>query len=174
MAFWTGMIVSAFFFFMYLYSIGDFGFGFIPLSFEFMLVEGWPEKVFKMRAPFLWEAIGIFYIYGGVAISLSIPNIMLALLLSSLVFLNIAIVVYTYKLPKICRLEGSSKPLLGIIPSFLTGFACCVPTFIIAAAPILGSLTVFFVKLRPYLIPISILIMAWGAVSSIKRIPENI
>lgn len=88
--------------------------------------------------------------------------------------LNIAAMVFLYSLPKSCRLDGGSKKgLLAILPSFLTGFACCVPSFIIPLASLLGSLSIYIIKLRVVFIPLSIFFLGLGLFFGIKRIPED-
>lgn len=168
-----GLLVGIIYFLFYLYSIGNITVIEMPESFAFRVVDDWQDKVFKTIAPFLWEAIAVFYVYKGLVIFISIPNFIIALILAFLVFLNIAVSVYSYSLSRVCQLRPGYKGLLGFLPSLFTGFACCVPTFLIALGPVLASFTVFFIEIRQFLIPVSVILMIAGLFWSVNRIPED-
>lgn len=168
-----GLVIGVIYFIFYLYSIGNITIVEMPESLSFRVVDGWQEKIFKPIAPFLWEPIAVFYIYKGVSIFFSVPNFVIALFLSLLVYLNIAVAVYSYSLSKVCQFRQGFKGPLGFLPSLFTGFTCCVPTFLIALGPVLANFTVFFIKIRQFLIPISFIIMILGLLWSLKRIPPN-
>ena len=166
-----GLLVGILFLVFYLYSIGNIITVEMPDSFKFRVIDDWQDKVFKEIAPFLWEPIAVFYIYKGFSIFISIPNIAIALLLSVLVFLNISVAVYSYSLSRVCSVRPDFRGLLGFLPSFFTGFACCVPTFLIALGPALASFTLIFIDIRPFLIPASIILMVGSLIWSTKKIP---
>ncbi len=168
-----GLLVGIIYFLFYLYSIGNITIIEMPESFTFRVVDDWQDKIFKTIAPFLWEAIAVFYVYKGLVIFISIPNFIIALILAFLVFLNIAVSVYSYALSRVCQLRPGYKGLLGFLPSLFTGFACCVPTFLIALGPVLASFTVFFIEIRQFLIPVSVILMIAGLFWSVNRIPED-
>lgn len=168
-----GLLVGIIYFLFYLYSIGNITVIEMPESFAFRVVDDWQDKVFKTIAPFLWEATAVFYVYKGLVIFISIPNFIIALILAFLVFLNIAVSVYSYSLSRVCQLRPGYKGLLGFLPSLFTGFACCVPTFLIALGPVLASFTVFFIEIRQFLIPVSVILMIAGLFWSVNRIPED-
>lgn len=167
------LLVAIAYFLFYLYSIGNIAFVEMPESFSFRVIDDWKNKIFKPVAPFLWESIAVFYIYNGLSVFFSIPNFILAAILSFLVFLNIAVAVYSYSVSKVCRFRPGNKALIGFLPSFFTGFACCVPTFLIALGPVLASFTIFFIEVRPFLIPISFILMILSLIWSSKRISSN-
>lgn len=167
---WTGLAAGFAYFLFYLYSIGNITIVEMPESFSFRIVDDWQDKIFKPIVPFLWEAIAVFYIYRGLIFLLSVPNLIVALFLALLVFLNIAVAVYSYSLSRACQFRPGFKGLLGFLPSLFTGFTCCVPTFLIALGPVLASFTVFFIKLRPFLLPVSFILMMIGLIWSVKRI----
>ncbi len=157
----------------YLYSIGNIAIAEIPEPLSFRVVDDWQEKIFKPIVPFLWEAIAVFYIYRGLIFLISVPNLIIAFLLSLLVFLNMTVAVYSYSLSKVCRIRPGFKGLLGSLPGLFAGVACCVPTFLIALGPVLASFTVFFIKLRSFLIPASLILMTAGLIWSIRKMPQE-
>jgi len=167
-----GFVVALVYFIFYLYSIGNITIIETQELLSFKVLDNWQTKIFKQIAPFLWEPIALLN-YNGLALLFSLPNILLALLLAILVFFNIAVAVYSYHISKICNVSTSFKGILGFLPSFFTGFACCVPTFLIALGPVLASFTVFFIKLRPILIPLSLTLMILSIVWGTRRIPNQ-
>lgn len=163
-----GIMVGTVFLLVYLISIQHLSFT-DPKKLSFNLADNVGEKIFSMRAPFIWEPIISLSIL-GIQFFISPMNIFLGILLSILVFLNISVAVFSYKYRKVC----SAKPgysLTGVLPAMFTGFACCAPTFIIALAPVLASFTVFFISIQPFLIPFSLLIMIVGLWWSVSKLP---
>jgi len=170
----SGLLAAVIYFLFYLYSIGNITAVIeMPESFTFRVLEDWQDKVFKTIAPFIWEAIAVFYVYKGLVFFFSIPNLIIAFILAFLVFLNIAVAVYSYSLSRVCQLRPGYKGLLGFLPSLFTGFVCCIPTFLIALGPVLASFTIFFIELRQFLIPLSVILMILGLFWSINRIPQD-
>jgi len=76
-------------------------------------------------------------------------------------------------LPKQCRIDFEVKGIWAVLPSFLTGFACCVPTFLIPFASLLSGIAVYFIKIRPFLIPLAVGLLLWSIHYTIKKIPES-
>ncbi len=169
----TGLLVGIIYFLFYLYSIGNITIIEMPEMLSFRVIEDWQDKIFKPIAPFLWEAIAVLYVYRGLTIFLSVPNLILAFLLASLVLLNIAVAVYSYSLSRVCQLRPGYKGILGFIPSLFSGLTCCVPTFLITLGPALASFTVLFIEVRQFLIPASFILMILGLIWGIKRIPPE-
>ncbi|MBR9680674.1 MAG: hypothetical protein GOU98_02515 [Candidatus Altiarchaeota archaeon] len=160
------LFFSVIYFFFYLYTVGFLVMG----DTETKLLDNWGDLLFKQRVPFVWEPIGTFSLK-IFSLFFAPLNLILALLLSFLIFLNVAIVVYSYYLPKVCRVGHAG--LFGLLPSFLTGFACCVPTVLIAIGPVLPSLTVFFIQLRPFLLPSSLILLMFNIPWSLSRISNE-
>lgn len=166
-----GLLIGVIYFFFYLYSIGNISFTGIQESFSVRVIDSWQDKIFKPTAPFLWEPIAVLHLFKRFSIFISIPNLIISFLLSSLVFLNIVVAVFSYSLSKVCPLRPGYKRFFGFLPGLFTGFACCAPTLIMTLGPVLASFTVFFIQLRIFLIPISFLIMIVGLVWSLNKIP---
>ena len=156
---------------LYLARIGNLTMTRMPETLRLRVVEGWQSKMFKPMAPYLWEPIAALYIYGGLTLFISVPNLLTALLLTALVFLNIGTAIYSYN---IMPLRPGLRGLIGLIPSLFTGFVCCVPTFILTLGAISTSFTVFFIEIRKYLIPASVLIMVLNLVWSLGSLEEGL
>ena len=152
-----GLAIALIYFIVYLNSVGNLLFtadsGFLDLS----VVPNWKINIFKSIAPYLWESIAVLRITGGLSWFISVPNLLLDIFLSTLVFLNIASAMYSYQ---VLPIRPGLRGFIGLVPSLFTGFACCVPTFIITLGAISTSFTVFFIEIRQFLVPVSVLVMA--------------
>ena len=111
---------------IYLISIENIIFG--STGYSFSIAPDWGTKLFQQRISFLWEPIASLNL-GFITFLISIPNILLGILLGFLVGLNVLIGVFSYRMPKICNIKHKYSSILGFLPAFLTGFACCAPTF---------------------------------------------
>ncbi len=161
-AFHWALVFAIVYFIFYLWSIQNIVFTDAGYELGFILAENWQDLVFKQRVTFLWEPIAVWMPLTGLTILFAPLNILLDLGLSLLVYMNILVAVYSYRMNKITDVKFSFKGVLGSIPAFLTGFACCAPTFIIALGAVFSGFTVFFINVRPWLIPISVVLMIWG------------
>lgn len=164
-------IVGIIYVILYLISIENIIFGTTEYSFSF--AQDWGTKIFQQRISFLWEPIASLNM-GFITFLISIPNILLGVLLGFLVGLNVLIGVFSYRMPKVCNIKHKYSSIIGFLPAFLTGFACCAPTFLIALGPLAtAGLTVFFIQFRVFLIPISILLMLASFIWMLKKVPED-
>jgi hypothetical protein len=155
---WTGVA----FLLLYLYSMGniviapgaDLAFGRpIPAA---SIVSDWGAKIWKPVAPFVWEPIAAFYPIRSVALFLSIPNLVLAALLGTLVALNLAIAVARARLMvTVKKNRGFARGFLASLPALLTGFTCCVPTIVLALGSLSAGLTAAAIALSPYFLPVA-------------------
>lgn len=69
------------------------------------VVKIFPQKIL------VWHEIAVFYIYRGLIFLLSITNLIVAIFLALLVFLNIAVSIYSYSLSKVCQFRPGFKGL---------------------------------------------------------------
>ena len=127
------------------------------------IAPDWTSKVFKQVAAFYYEPVAAIYPVNHVTILVSPVNIAMGVLLGVLVGLNVAVALYVVGRAKACRRRAFTG-LLGALPGFLTGFACCVPT----VALVLGAqFTVVLVALRSYFFPFALLALlvslGWNA-----------
>jgi hypothetical protein len=150
------VVIGIAYFLVYLLSIGNLTRIQTPEVLMLKLVENWSKIIFKPVAPFLWESIAKFYLFGGIVLFISVPNIILDLFLSILVYLNISLAFYSYY---IYPLKPGVIGLVSLVPSLFTGFVCCVPTIFLTLGAVSTSFTAFFISIRQFLIPISVLIM---------------
>ena len=167
-AFWSSFA----FVLVYLFSIENILFN--GSGFSFVFSSNWMNLFFSQRVAFLFEPIGQIVIWKFVYL-ISIPNLVLGMVLGFFVYLNILIAVFTYRMPKVCNIRGKPTGLLALLPSLLTGFACCAPTFLLALGPLLSAALIpIFIDLRIYLIPTSIVLMFLSYYFMLKKIPEDI
>lgn len=133
--------------------------------FMLKIFPNWPELLFKMRAPFLFESIGAVYL-GNLKIFLSIPNIMIGTLLGILVAANITTTYYSFKMLGLQGVQGIGA-LLGTIPAIVSGAACCVPTLIL----VIGlQLTATLATVWSFFVPLSALLLLVSLFWSLGRI----
>lgn len=162
-------VVSALLYlFVYFYSVGHIVYSRgITLQVEafpsFQVVPDWPAKLLKTIAPYAYEPLGALYLTPHLAVFLAPPNLLLGLLLGALVGVNLALAVHQFRRQQSCR-RPTVSGFLGALPSFLTGFTCCVPT----VAIVLGANSVLaLIAVRAYLIPASVILLVagglWGA-----------
>ncbi len=163
----VGIAVMVLYYIVYLISIDHLFFQ--QGSFEVFVVESPLTRMFALRAPFVWEPVAAVTLW-EVRIFIAPMNLLLGGILAILVGVNIMVAVFGYRFRKMCRID-TRYGLLGILPSFLTGFACCAPTFLIALAPALGSFAVYFISLQPFLIPASIVLLVGAFSWSVKQLP---
>lgn len=173
---------------LYLYSLGhilidpgaDVAFGRPVPSAD--LIPDWSAKVWKPVAPFVWEPIAAIYPLRSVAIFLSMPNLLLALLLGTLVALNLTAAIARARLMTGGVRRGSVRGLLASLPALLTGFACCVPTVILALGSLAAGFAVAAITVAPYLLPAAVLALIlnlfwsfrqYGYVCAVKPSPNN-
>lgn len=135
------------------------------------LLPNWMDVIFRQRAPFLFESVGSFQITPYITIFLSIPNLILAFILSELVTLNITISYFVFRNVGWQGGKGVAS-LLGTIPALLGGAACCVPTLIL----VLGlQFTATLSTVWPFFVPLSILLLIaslWWVIRQAERNPN--
>ncbi|MDN3516451.1 hypothetical protein QWY84_02405 [Aquisalimonas lutea] len=138
----------------YLFGIGD-------LAFE--PGAGWlvrtaavsPERIFSMRAPFLFEAVAMAEA-GWWVVLVSPVNVAIAALLGTLLALNVHGVIALWRAPRSCSLSGLAGAW-GALPALLAGSACCAPSvLLLLGVPALGVVAAFF----GYLVPLSVAALA--------------
>lgn len=168
-----GLAVGVVFVLLYLYSVGniviapgaDLTFGRpIPTA---ALVSDWAVKIWKPLAPFVWESIAALYPTRSLALFVSVPNLLLALLLGGLVGLNMAVAIGRARLilgaPK---RKGFLRGFFASLPALLTGFTCCVPTIVLALGSLAAAFTVAAITMAPYFLPIAAITLIanliWG------------
>lgn len=164
-----GLSVYVLYFFLYQWSIGYFKIS-ATSFFKWTLVPNWTTLITKRISTFLFEGIGILELFGVFRWIIAPGNILFAFILADLVFINIACVIYMQNQPKQCRLDTNYNGLIAILPSFLTGFACCAPTFLIPLASLIGGGTAMISQGLQWLFPLSVLLLMYGAYKGLKQV----
>ncbi len=165
-----GLVVYNLYFFLYYWSINYLTFGVKGALIQWS--TRWQELMFKQISTFTFEPIGLLQNF-GIQFYVVPVNILIGLFIGLLVFMNVTAALYIYSLPKQCRLDYKYNGLIGILPSFLTGFACCAPTFLISIASVFGSSIAFLSSLFIWFLPLSIILLVFGLYKSYKIIGVN-
>lgn len=129
----------------------------------------WRALLFRQRAPFLYEPIGVVALGAGPALYLAVPNLAIALVLGLLVGLNAAV---SYHGLRALALRGTRGlvSLLGTLPALIGGAACCVPTLVL----VIGlQMSATLVAVWPLFVPASALLLAATLWWSLARQPAS-
>ncbi|MBA0125101.1 hypothetical protein H0B56_06060 [Haloechinothrix sp. YIM 98757] len=125
--------------------------------------------LFDTRAPYLFEPLLVLHPGAHIAVFLSPMNILLGAVVAGLVGSNIAVAAYTAKHAVACRRPGYSG-IFAAAPAFLLGFACCVPTFLLAiGSGVAATLTPILVPLRPIFYPLTLVLLGAVLVWTVRR-----
>lgn len=161
-----GMITAIVTLLLYLVALGDLA---VSVSGRWRgadTLQFAPQGLFQSRAPYLFEPVLAVYPSPHIAILLSPVNLALGAIVAALVGANIAVAAYGARRAVACRRPGYSRAL-GVLPAFLLGFACCVPTFVLllgvgTAAAILPLV----LPLQPVFYPLTLVLLIsaliWG------------
>ncbi|MCP3821603.1 hypothetical protein NLX86_26980 [Streptomyces sp. A3M-1-3] len=167
----TGVIAAAVVLLAYLFSIGDLA---VSASGRFTGVpalQAAPEQLFHVRSPYLFEAVVAVHPTSYVGLFLSPVNLLLGAIVAALVGCNVAVAALAARQAASCRRPGGRAGyarLLGVLPAFLLGFACCVPTFLlILGTGTAAALLPLLIPLRPVFYPLTLLLListlVWGS-----------
>jgi hypothetical protein len=115
----------------------------------------------------VWEPIAAFYPIRSAALFLSVPNLLLALLLGTLVALNMAVAIARARVTlTVKKSRGVVRGFLPSLPALLTGFTCCVPTIVLALGSLTATFAVAAIAIAPYFLPLAAIALIsnllWG------------
>lgn len=172
---WAGILSGLGYAFVYLFSLGHLivqpGLVVFPGRGAFFVVG--LENLWRERAPWNWEPVAVFQPVEGFALFLSMPNLLLAAGLGTLLALNVTASIHLYTEARHCGLAKSASGILASAPAFLTGFACCAPTFLLALGTVSAGL---FLALVPFLLPAAFAALggalAWNLLRSLPAPPR--
>lgn len=129
-------------------------------------VPDWPSRAFKPLAAFSYEPVAALRLGGHVTLLISPLNIAMGVLLGFLVGLNVTAALQVFRTARVCRRRAFGG-LLGALPGFLTGFACCVPT----VALVLGAqFTVALIAMRSWFFPFAVAALAASLAWNARRL----
>lgn len=162
----TGLIAASLTLLVYLFSIGDLA---VSASGHFTgapVFQTAPGQLLRVRAPYLFEPVLAWHPTSHLAILLSPVNLLLGAVVAALVGCNIAVAAHAARQAASCRRTRYAR-LLGALPAFLLGFACCVPTFLLVlGASTAAALLPVLIPLRPVFYPLTLLMLTgtlvWG------------
>lgn len=131
--------------------------------------------MWHMRAPFQWEAIAIFPIPKLAQIWLSIPNLLVAMALSLLVFGNLTLILIAFRHPTVCQLRKGRKnqSIAALLPALFTGFSCCAPTVLILWVSLFGSVSTLMVAALRWFLPLGLILLTLGIIAAYRSIPTT-
>jgi hypothetical protein len=169
----TVTAVTVLYLIAYLWSIGDIvvtatdqtRFAAGPIQ----VAADWPAKLLRQTAPFTYEPVLAAHLTGHLQLFLAPVNVALGLLLGGLAAANLAAAIQLYRTAAACR-RRSFVGLLGALPGFLTGFACCAPTLtLLLGAQVAAALF----GLRNWLLPLALAILLAGLAWNTKRLADS-
>ncbi len=129
-------------------------------------VPEWPSRALKPIAAFSYEPVAALRVGGHVTLLVSPLNIAMGVLLGFLVGVNVAAALQVFRTARVCRRRAFGG-LLGALPGFLTGFACCVPTVVL----VLGAqFTLALIALRSWFFPFAVAALVGSLVWNARRI----
>ncbi|MER7815820.1 hypothetical protein [Streptomyces sp. NPDC096153] len=151
---------------IYLFSIGDLA---VSGSGSFTgapAVRATPDQLFTARAPYLFEPVLSWHPSSHLAVFISPVNLLLGAVVAALVGCNIAVTAHAARQNTSCRRTRYAR-LLAVLPSFLLGFACCVPAFVLVlGASTAAALLPVLIPLRPVFYPLTLVMLTgtlvWG------------
>ena len=172
----VGLWLGLAFVLLYLYSVGtiliapgaDLALGRPTPSVS--VLSDWAEKMWTPIAPFVWEPVAAVFLSRWLALFISVPNLLLAILLGTLVALNMTVAIARARLMvTVKKGRGFIGGFLASLPALLTGFTCCVPTLILALGSLAAAFTVAAITIAPYFLPVAVLALIANLVWSLRQ-----
>ncbi len=128
-----------------------------------------PDQLVEVRAAYLFEPI-VVLASSHVAAFLSPINVLLGGVVAALVAATITLAAYGARQATACRRPGYSRAL-AVLPTFLLGFACCVPTFVLAlGAGTAAAILPVLLPLRALFYPLTLVLLLTGVVWGAHRV----
>lgn len=127
----------------------------------------WTAKIWRPVAPLVYEPVAALYATERIMWLIAVPNVLLGLLLGALLGINVALAVYSLRCARSCGVR-SGAAFLGVIPSMLSGAACCGPSFALIAGT---NAALAISAVRGWLLPASLLLLVAGALWTARGIP---
>lgn len=169
----SAVFISLVYGLIYYTSAGFLTFGKVA-RFNTVILTNWQALLWQSRGPFQWEAVALIALPIGVTVLISLPNLILMMLLSFLVYGNVALVLIGIYHPTVCRISGKGSRVLSMVPALFTGFGCCAPTVIIMWVGLVGSVSSSVLIFARWLLPIGMVLLVWGFIRGYKALSLNV
>jgi hypothetical protein len=122
------------------------------------VVQDWSARMFDQQAAFYFESIAVIHPVDRVEILVSPFNIVIGSALGALVGLNVAVAWYAVAHARACRVPGVGRArafggLLGALPAFFVGMACCAPALLVVVG---AQFTVLLTAVRSWFVPVAV------------------
>jgi hypothetical protein len=139
------------------------------------VVDDWPAKLWRARAPMTWEPVGALYLTRHLMVLISVPNLFVGGALAALVGANLTVAFYGMfsafsRVGRGSGKRGSLVSFLSALPGLLSGFACCIPVFLLALGSLAAGLTAGFIAVQPYLVPVAAGLLVANLLWSSRRL----
>lgn len=132
------------------------------------------ENLWRLRAPYNWEPVAVLQPVDGIALFLSLPNLLLGSALGTLLALNLAAFVHVYLRSRQCSPARSASGLLASLPAFVTGFACCAPSFLVVLGAVSATSFLLFVQIvMPVALAALVLALLWNLVRDVPGLASG-
>ncbi len=162
------LAVAAVLLILYLVAVGDLAFSPSGRWAGMPFAQSAWDRLWSTRAPYLFEPV-LALRTAYAALFLSPVDVLLGAFVAVLAAANtaVALAVRDEAGCRVPRTRGLAR-LLGVLPAFLLGFACCVPAFLLALGTgTAAAVLPFLVPLRPVFYPLSLALLTvsvvWGA-----------
>ena len=145
------------------------------LALDSMTASDPTALLWQMRGPFLWEAIAQLNLPILGTLMLSVPNLLIAFLLTLLVYSNLVVVLIGIRHPAYCPINKKRKgsSLVAMLPALFSGFGCCAPTVIILWVSIFGSVSSVMMVAVRWLLPVGLIFLIIGFISGYRSLTKN-
>ncbi len=128
------------------------------------------EGMLQPRAPWLFEPVLQLHPGAYLAVFVSPVNLLLGAVVAALAGLNIALAAYGAHQAVTCHNPGYSRSL-GVLPAFLLGLACCLPTFVLAlGAGTAAAVLPVLLPIRSLFYPLTLILLLGALVWGVHRI----
>lgn len=140
------------------------------------VVPDWTGRMFEQLALFHFEPVAAVYPTDQVELLVSPLNVLTGLVLGALVGLNMAVGWYASAAARACRAPAAAGRarmfggLLGALPGFMVGTACCAPALAIALG---AQFAVLLTAVRSWFVPVAVLILVTTLLWNIHRAEQQ-
>lgn len=112
----------------------------------------------------------VLYLTDAIVLAPSVPVLLTALALGSLIGVNAAVTVEAaVRRPPACEREGAWW-LVSVLPSFLASFSCCAPTILLLIG---GTFAGAVISVVPFVVPVAAALLFASLAWSLRRLERT-